>query len=160
MNVQNALEQLEQIHDQLTRSEVYRGFRVPAVALVGITAFISAAVQQFFPSAETANGFVIYWVTVAGLCGLIGTVSAVHLYSVREDAFARRRTRKVLAQFSPCIFTGAVVTIAVARVPEYVVFLPGLWGMIFGLGIVAARPHLPAGIGLVGLWYLLAGRVF
>jgi hypothetical protein len=160
MNVRNALEQLEQIHDQLTRSEVYRGFRVPAVALVGITAFLSAALQQFFPSAETANGFVIYWVTVAGVCGLLGTATAVHLYSVREDAFARRRTRRVLAQFSPCIFMGAVATVAVARVPEFVAFLPGLWGMIFGLGIVSARPHLPAGIGTVGLWYLLAGAAF
>jgi hypothetical protein len=81
----------------------------------------------------------------------------VHLYAVREDAFARRRTRRLLAQFSPCILVGAVVTVAVARVPEFVAFLPGLWGMIFGLGMIAARPHLPSGIGLVGLYYVAIG---
>ena len=102
----------------------------------------------------------IYWVTVAGACGFIGTATAVHLYTVREDAFARRRTRRVLAQFAPCIFTGAIVTIVVARVPEYVILLPGLWGMIFGLGISATRPHLPAGIGVVGTWYMAAGAAF
>jgi hypothetical protein len=160
MNVRNALEQLEQIHDHLTRSEVYRGFRVPAVAVVGILAFAAAGGQQFVPDAETATGFVIYWVTVAGGCGFIGTATAVHLYTVREDAFARRRTRRVLTQFLPCIFAGAVVTIAVARIPEYVEFLPGLWGMIFGLGITATRPHLPPGIGLVGLWYTASGAAF
>jgi hypothetical protein len=160
MNVRNALEQLEQIHDQITRSEVYRGFRVPAVVIVGILAFAAAGAQQFLPDAQTPAGFVIYWVTVAGACGFIGTATAVHLYAVREDGFARRRTRRVLAQFSPCIFAGAVVSVVVARVPECVVFLPGLWGMIFGLGIIASRPHLPPGIGLVGLWYTAAGAAF
>jgi hypothetical protein len=160
MNVRNALEQLEQIHDQLTRSEVYRGFRVPGVALVGILAFVAAGVQQFVPDAETASRFVLYWVTVAGICGLLATATAVHLYAVREDDFARRRSRRVLAQFSPCIIAGAIVTVAVARVPEFVSFLPGLWGMIFGLGIIATRSHMPPGIGLVGVWYLVAGSAF
>src|SRR5262245_374119 len=36
MHVEEALERLDQIHDQLTKSEVYRGFRVPAVAAVGL----------------------------------------------------------------------------------------------------------------------------
>jgi hypothetical protein len=44
--------------------------------------------------------------------------------------------------------------------PEYVGLLPGLWGMIFGLGIIATRPHLPTRIGLVAVWYLVAGAAF
>jgi hypothetical protein len=160
MHVRNALDQLDQIHDQLTRSEVYRGFRVPAVMVVGVLAFIAAAGQQFIPAATTRTGFVAYWVAVAGVCGLLGTATAVHLYSTREDAFARRRTRRVLAQFAPCILGGATVTVAVGRVPEFVAFLPGLWGMIFGLGIIATRPHLPSGIGLIGLGYVTAGAAF
>jgi predicted ABC-type sugar transport system permease subunit len=160
MNVRNALEQLDRIHEQLTKSEVYRGFRVPTVVLIGVLAFVAAGVQQFVPDAGTANGFAIFWVTIAGICGLLGTASAVHLYAVREDDFARRRTRRVLAQFSPCILTGAIVTIAVSRAPEYAAFLPGMWGMIFGLGIIAARPHLSPGIGFVGFWYIIAGAAF
>jgi len=160
MNVRNALDQLEQIHDQITRSEVYRGFRVPAVLMVGILAFVAAAVEQIVPGTETPGGFVSFWVTVAGICGLVGTATAVHLYTIREDEFERRRSRRVLAQFAPCIFTGAVVTFAAARIPEYAAFLPGLWGMIFGLGVIATRLHLPAGIGLVGIWYLASGAAF
>jgi hypothetical protein len=160
MNVRNALEKLDEIHDQLTRSEVYRGFRVPAVALIGVLAFAAAGGQQFVPGAENASGFVIYWVAIAGICAFLGTASAVHLYAIREDDFARRRTRRVLAQFAPCIFAGSIVTVALSRLPDYAVFLPGLWGMIFGLGIIATRPHLPSGIGLVGLWYTLAGAAF
>jgi hypothetical protein len=160
MNVRNALDQLDQIHDQLTRSEVYRGFRVPGVTAVGIVALLAASGEQFFPGTTAGSGFVIYWVVSAGICGLIGTATAVHLYSTREDSFARRRTRRVMAQFSPCILGGAVVTVALCRVPEMVSFLPGIWGIIFGLGLIAARPHLPSGIGLVGLGYVVTGAAF
>jgi hypothetical protein len=157
MRVQSALDQLDQIHEQLTKSEVYRGFRVPALALVGTLAFVAALGQKYVLNDATLNGFVTYWVAVAGICGLLGTATAVQLYATREDDFARRRTRKVLAQFSPCVIAGAIVTIAVVRVPQFGAFLPGLWGTIFGLGMIAACPYLPYGTGLVGLCYVAAG---
>lgn len=156
MHVRQALDQIEQIHEHLTRSEVYRGFRVPAVALVGILAFVAALGQPMIAGTAAAD-FISYWVAVAGACALIGTATAVHLYSVREDAFERRRTRRVLIQFAPCIAVGAVVTIAVARVPDMAAFLPGIWASIFGLGIISTRPHLPVGIGSVGVAYIAAG---
>jgi hypothetical protein len=81
----------------------------------------------------------------------------VHRYVAREDEFARRRTRRVLAQFAPCIAAGVGVTLAAAKVSELIAFLPGLWAVIFGLGLVSARPYLPRGIGLVGLAYIGAG---
>ena len=55
------------------------------------------------------------------------------------------------------ILAGGVVTLAAARVPEFASFLPGLWAVVFGLGVIAARPHLPRAIGLIGLAYLTAG---
>ena len=159
MHVRDALDRLDQIHDQLTRSEVYRGFRVPAVAATGLLAFIAAAGQSLIPGTAEGVGFVWFWVAVAGLGGLLGTGAAVHSYATREDAFDRRRTRRVVAQFAPCLLVGGVVTVGVARFPEFVAFLPGLWAAVFGLGIIAARPHLPTGIGAVGLGYIVAGAV-
>jgi len=37
--------------------------------------------------------------------------------------------------------------------------LPGLWAVLFGLGVFAARPYLPRATGWVGLFYLAAGAV-
>jgi hypothetical protein len=157
MHVRDALERLDQIHDQLARLEVYRGFRVPAVAAVGVLALVAAAVQPAIPATASGIGFVWFWVAVAGACGLLGTAAAVHAYATREDEFARRRTRQVLAQFAPCVLAGAAVTLGVARVSELVALLPGLWAAIFGLGVIATRAHLPRGIGVVGLAYVTAG---
>jgi hypothetical protein len=157
MHVHDALERLDQIHDQLTRAEVYRGFRVPAVAATGLLAFAAAVGQPLIPGVAEGLGFVWFWVAVAGVGGLLGTAAAVHSYFTREDTFDRRRTRRVMAQFAPCLLVGGAVTVGIARFPELVAFLPGLWAALFGLGIIAARPHLPTGTGLVGLGYITAG---
>jgi hypothetical protein len=53
-----------------------------------------------------------------------------------------------------------VLTLALFRGgPELVRFLPGAWAIVFGLGIVSARPYLPRGTGGVGLFYLAAGSL-
>jgi hypothetical protein len=66
----------------------------------------------------------------------------------------------VQRQFLPCLFAGALVTVALLR-PERrdvsVALLPGLWALLFGLGTVASLPYLPRRAGLVAGWYLAAG---
>ena len=157
MNASDALDRLAEIHDHLTRAEVYRGFRVPAVFAVGVIGLVAAAVQSSVVPAEGV-GFVWYWVGVAGGCGGIGVVTALRSYLLHEDEDARRQARKVLAQFFPCVVVGAAVTVAVVRHgPELISLLPGVWAAVFGLGVIAARPYVPAGVGTIGVWYLLVG---
>jgi hypothetical protein len=38
-----------------------------------------------------------------------------------------------------------------------VALLPGLWAVLFGLGVFASRPYLPRATGWVALFYLAAG---
>ena len=155
MHVGEALERLDLIHDQLAKAEIYRGFRVKAVFAVGIVALAAAAFQPFV----TVISFVPYWVAVAGVCAVLGMAAATHSYLHREDEFCRRRTRRVMAQFLPCLVAGGAVTAGFARLPDLVVLLPGMWAILFGLGVIAARPHLPAPIAWVGLGYILGGSV-
>ncbi|MBA4066072.1 MAG: hypothetical protein C0501_20605 [Isosphaera sp.] len=157
MRVRDALDRLDQIHGHLARAEVYRGFRAPTVALVGVAGLAAAAAQPLVTGADVGVGFVWYWAILAGGCSLLGTAATAHAYATREDALERRRTRRVAAQFLPALLAGAVVTAAVTRVPGGVGYLPGFWALLFGLGLVAARPHLPDGVGPIGLGYVAAG---
>ena len=160
MHVHDAIERLDQIHDQLTRSEVYRGLRVPAVALVGAIAVLAAAVQPCLAEAREGSGFVYYWIAVAAVCGLLGMATGIRAYVFREDEFARRRTRRVLFQFLPFLGGGAAVTAGFLRGgPELMAFLPGLWAMIFGFGVIAASPYLPSSVRFIGLGYVVCGAV-
>ncbi len=157
MEVRDALSQLDRIHDQLTRGEVYRGFRVPAVALVGAVGLFAAAAQRWFVG--DTPGFVWYWSAIGGTGALVGFGAAVRSYFFREDDFERRRTRRVMGQFLPCVLAGGLLTVALARADGFVPLLPGMWAVVFGLGVIAVRPHLPPAVGLIGLAYVLVGGV-
>jgi hypothetical protein len=160
MRVSEALTQLDAIHEQLTKGEVYRGFQVPGVALGGVCGLVAAVVQGSFVPPGEASGFVAYWVVVAAICALLGCGAALHSHFFREDAYARRRSRRVAAQFLPSVAAGAVVTLACWRAgPEFVILLPGLWAILFSLGVFATRPYLPRAVGWVGLFYLGAGSL-
>ncbi|MBM3979673.1 MAG: hypothetical protein FJ304_05210 [Planctomycetes bacterium] len=157
MSVRDALDQLDRIHDQLAKGEVYRGFRVPAVALVGTLGLLAAAGQRWVVPPGDAPAFVWYWAAVGATGALVGFGAAVRSYLFREDDFERRRTRRVMGQFLPCVLAGALLTAALARGLAFAPLLPGLWALVFGLGVVAVRPHLPRAVGLVGAGYVLAG---
>jgi hypothetical protein len=158
MRAQDAIDRLGLIHDQLARAEVYPGFRPPAVALVGGLGLLAAAAQPLVPAAPAGGGFVVYWLVFAGIGAAIGFAACARRYALEEDDLARRRARRVMAQFLPCLLAGAAVTAGLWRAgPELVYLLPGAWAAVFGLGIVAARPHLPAGVWAVGMGYVAAG---
>jgi hypothetical protein len=159
MRVSDALGQIEQIHNHLARAEVYRGFHPLGVALSGAVGLLAAALQPWLVG-DDPIGFVRYWLLVAAVAGGVGFAPALDAYLRREDAFARRRTRRVLGQFLPCVAAGLAVTVALTRAgAEFVPHLPGLWAVLFALGVFAARPYLPHATGWVALFYLAAGAL-
>ncbi|HEV3164813.1 MAG TPA: hypothetical protein VGZ22_12360 [Isosphaeraceae bacterium] len=158
MRFTEALSQISEIHEHLAKGEVYRGFRSLPVALSGACGLLAASLQPRLMTVGEPMVAVVYWLMVAAIGGVVGGSEMVYNYLFRDDPFARRRTRKVLGQFVPCLAAGAGVTVGLVRAGhELIPFLPGLWSILFGLGIFAARPYLPRAIGWVALFYLGAG---
>jgi hypothetical protein len=158
MQVSEALARLDVIHDHLSRSETYRGFRAGAVTLTGLLGLGAAALQPCFVAREDGPAFVRYWVVAAALCALPSAGTALFLRLFQEDGLARKRSDRVAGQFLPCIAAGAIVTVAFAGSnPTLTAFLPGLWAILFGLGNLAVRPFLPRRIVVVGVFYLATG---
>lgn len=158
MEVRKALSQISEIHEHLTRAELYRGYRSVPVALSGVLALLAAALQPVLVGTESPRGFVIYWVCVA----IFGSVTAgggiVRNYLREEDPRVRRKTRVVVGQLLPCLVAGIIATMAITPIGRPgIVFLPGLWAMLYSLGIFASRPYLSRIIGWVALFYLISG---
>lgn len=157
MQVADALEQLDAIHEQMTKGEVYAGFPVVGTALVGVLGLVAAALEPVLAS-PGPHGFVAYWVVVAACGAALGGTGAAVAFLRREGDFERRRTLRVCGQFVPSLVAGAAVTaLVVQRLPDAVAWLPGLWAIFFGLGLVSAGPYLPRGIAAVGVAYLAVG---
>ncbi|MCX7013629.1 MAG: hypothetical protein NTW86_13915 [Candidatus Sumerlaeota bacterium] len=161
MEIEKALSQISEIHSQLGKTEVYRGYRAVPVALSGALALAAAAGQaRFLGNQPAAVAVVLYWTVVAGLGLATAGGGIAWKYMARSDRAARRKTRIAVGQFLPCIAAGVFITAAAAAAgPGAIAFLPGLWAILFSLGVFASRPYLPRLIGFVGLFYLGAGAV-
>lgn len=163
--VERALSQISEIHKHLARTEVYRGLRSVPAAAAGLLALLAAGLQPVVlgiqdPFSRPASGFVYYWVGVAVVASIVALSSGVfHFFSV-TNPFQRRRSLHVLGQFLPCLLAGAAITLVIEQsLGRFIPLLPGLWAILFSLGVFATRPYLPHGIGWVALSYLLAGIV-
>ncbi len=61
-------------------------------------------------------------------------------------------------QFLPSIGAGLLITIVLMRfVPAAMWMLPGIWQVIFSLGVFSSCRFLPRPMLAVGAWYLLTG---
>jgi len=157
--VSRALEQIEAIHEHLARGEVYRGWRSVPVALSGLAGLLAAMWQSTGATRPIDQvTFTTYWLAVGVVALGIGCAEIVWHYVMHANATERRRSRCVLSQFLPALVAGFVMTLALVRLDvTLVALLPGLWAMLFGVGIFAARPYLPASSGLVATYYWAAG---
>ncbi|HEY1190543.1 MAG TPA: hypothetical protein VGE74_23115, partial [Gemmata sp.] len=117
------------------------------------------AAQRWVLPEGDPRAFVWYWAAVGATGALFGFGAAVRSYLFRETDFERRRTRRVMGQFLPCVLAGGLLTVALGRTDGCVPLLPGLWAIVFGLGVVAVRPHLPRAVALIGLAYVLTGGI-
>jgi len=160
MEIQRALSQISEIHGRLAKTDVYRGYRAVPVALSGGLALLAAAVQGKLVGNGSPESFVYYWVGAALLCSATAGGGIVYSYVGQESQLARRRTRTVVGQLLPCVAAGVGVTALMVRLgTESIAFLPGLWAILFSLGVFASRPYLPKNIGWVALFYMVAGTV-
>ena len=158
MDVPQALDRIEEIHAQIAKGEVFRGYRPVPVALAGGIGLLAGWLQpRFVPEGDAAR-FLAWWLGAAVLnVGLNAAVIAAGFARCR-DPFARRHTRQVVGQFLPCLLAGAVVSLALpAADPGLVRVLPGLWALLFGLGVFASRPYLARATGWVALFFVVGG---
>lgn len=157
MDASRALEQIAEIHQQIAKGEIYRGYRPLPVAASGLIGLAGAWLQ---PRGLAADGsrFLWYWAAVGATAALIGFSEIAHNYVVHDDPTARRRTRRVLGQFLPSLAVGAAIAAALLhRGGALAAIVPGLWALCFGLGALASRPYLPRASSVVALFYLAAG---
>jgi type IV secretory pathway TrbD component len=157
MQLGDALTQISEIRRQLARSEVFRGYRAATVASTGLIALVAAVVQsQWLP--DRIGIVLALWLGAALVSvGIIGT--AMYLRCRRfASRLENELTLSAVEQFLPCLVAGGLLTAALYMfAPLQCWLLPGLWALLFGLGVFASRRLLPRGAGAVGGWYFICG---
>jgi hypothetical protein len=160
MHLDHAIQQLSEIHAQLLRTEVFRGYRSRPMAFTGFLAFAAAATQAAWLPPANGAAFAQFWIAVAGICGSVCALDLMLGVWCKQRPTERAQLLRVVAQLVPAFVAGAVLPLVLVR-PELAAIglLPGLWALVFGLAVFASRPFLPRAIGWVGLWYCGSGVV-
>src|SRR4051812_8633956 len=163
MELRDALTQIAEIRQQMARGEVFRGYRSATTAFSAVCAVAAAAVQEFVLSdAERGSWHMLWlWLAAAVLSLIVvGTEMAIR-YRRSQTVLQQQITLVAVEQFVPCLVAGALMTYVLwfAASRDMLPMLPGLWAILFSLGVFASRRVLPRGTVVVGAWYLLAGLV-
>jgi hypothetical protein len=159
-NLEKALGDITSIRRQVARSTEFRGYGPVTLAATGVLAMAAAAAQaRWIPDpAAHFSAYLATWASTALLSmALIGTqmyTRSQRIHSGMADAMIRM----AVEQFLPSVGAGALLTLVlVARGPGSLWILPGLWQVIFSLGIFASCRFLPKAMLAAGLWYLICG---
>lgn len=162
MELREALRQISEIRQQMAQTEVFRGYRSLTVGFSGVLGLVTAIMQALWIPDPEGNlvRFVGLWFATA-IIGL--TIAGGEMYlKARRDGPGLSRDMVTLAveQFMPCLLVGALLTFSICvGAPQAGWMLPGLWSLLFSLGVFASYRLLPRQAFWVGVYYATCGCV-
>src|SRR5262249_22697333 len=160
MELREALAQISEIRQQVARTAVFPGYRAVPVAFSGLLALTVAVLEEAWisdPLQEIA-AYLTLWVGAAVISLLAMGVEIALNYRASGSSLSRELTRLAVGQFLPSVVAGGLVTFALVTYARASVWLlPGLWAILFSLGIFASHRLLPRATFWVALFYLVVG---
>lgn len=159
-DLQKALGEISSMRRQIARSTEFRGYGPATLGGTSLLALLAAGAQEVWLP-DPANHIGVYlsiWVwTAVVAAALIGVET--HARSRRiHSGLADEMIRMAVEQFLPSVIAGALVTLVLVRyVPSLVWLLPGMWQLVFSLGVFSSCRFLPRPMLVAGAWYLLTG---
>jgi len=157
-----ALGDIRSIRRQMAHSTEFRGYGPATLAATGIVAALAASAQALWLP-DPANRIAAYlglWIATAVLSAVLtGTQMYARTRRI-HSGLSNEMVRMAVEQFLPAAGTGLLVSIALAHfAPSSFWMVPGLWQVIFSLGIFSSCRFLPRPILRAGAWYLFSGLI-
>jgi hypothetical protein len=132
------------------------------LATTGLFAMVAAGVQaRWAPDAARHIGaYLTIWISTAVISASLTGVQVCRRSQRVHSGMSNEMIRMAVEQFMPAAAAGLLITIVMLRaVPGASWILPGLWQIIFGLGVFSSCRFLPRAMVAAGVWYLLTGLI-
>lgn len=159
-DVREALSEIRSIRGHVARYTEFRGYGPITLAGAGVLAFVIASMQKRWVvdlELEPARFLAMWIATAAVALTFIGIETMARARRI-HSFMAMQMVNAAVEQFLPAIVAGILLTAVLARAePRSLWMLPGLWQMLFSLGVFASCRFLPRGTFWVGVWYLTTG---
>ncbi|MBZ5521979.1 MAG: hypothetical protein LAP21_07030 [Acidobacteriia bacterium] len=159
-DLNKALADISSIRRQMAHSTEFRGYGPATLAGTGVLALAAAGVQSLWlpDPVNHITGYLGIWIGIAVLsAALIGAQMYTRTRRI-HSGMADEMIRMAVEQFLPSVGAGALITLVLVRyVPSALWMLPGIWQVIFSLGVFSSCRFLPRAVAVAGAWYLLTG---
>lgn len=157
--LRQALAEISAIRAQVARGTQFRGYGPVSIASSGVLALVVAAVQaHWLRDSHDVTAFIMIWVAAAAVSVVLATLETIARARRVHSGFAGEMIHSAVEQFLPAIIVGLLLTAVLTRAaPQDVWMLPGLWALVFSLGVFASCRFLPRQMFAVGVWYLASG---
>src|SRR5262245_31804713 len=159
-DLHRALADISAIRDQMARGTVFRGYGPAALAATGLLALAAAIIQSLWidDPLRDITAYLVLWVATAGLAILIVSSEAIRRSRREHDGLADDMLRAAAEQFLPAAIAGVLLTLVLIRIADAPLWmLPGLWQIVYSLGVFGSCRSLPRPMIAVAVWYLATG---
>ena len=114
----------------------------------GVLALLAAAWQPYFvasPERELGR-YLCLWISVAAVSTIVAGGEMYWRMRTTSSALSRQMTQLAVEQLAPSLVVGAFLTLCIYRcAPQVAWMLPGLWSLVFGLGVRVRQAALQLG---------------
>ena len=159
-DVREALSEIQSIRGYLARHTQFRGYGPLTLASAGVLALVLASLQERWRvdlRHDTAP-FLAMWIGLAAVAVALISLETFARTRRLHSSMALPMMQAAIEQFLPALVAGILLTAVLARAePRALWMLPGLWQMLFALGVFASCSFLPRATFWVGVWYLATG---
>jgi hypothetical protein len=159
-DLNQALVDIRSIRRQVAQTTEFRGYGPLTLSSTVLLALLAGVAQSYWlpePSLHPVQ-YVALWLMIGVFCAaLIATQMLLRANRIHAG-MADEMVRMAIVQFLPAAISGAILPFVLLQVTHSVFWmLPGLWQIIFSLGVFASCRCLPRKMPLVGVWFLLTG---
>jgi len=158
-SIDQALEDLAEIRSSLNKAETFRGYRSASILATALVAWIGCLLQSRWvnPESPALGDFLGVWIRIGLFCAVLSFGEVVFRYW-RSGPMFRHMTRSAVGPMIPALMTGFALTVVMAGyAPDVGWILPGLWSIVFGLGVAASSRFLPKMVMVVACYFVVCG---
>ena len=171
MNIHRALSDIAEIRAQLDRTETYRGFRSSAVGVSVLVLLFGAWLETKWvvDATQQVDSYFGIWFSVAALSAVIATVEMLVRSRVSGNPVVGKMHWALAIRIAPSFLVGFVLTLLIGLHAHeqasagsgggLIWAMPGIWAMIYSLGLFNCRQHLPTQATGVAIFLLFAGVI-
>ena len=159
-DLERALADITAIRSQMARGTQFRGYGPVTVATTGLLALLAGALQALYlpDPAATPLTYLLLWAGMAAIAVILTAAEMIARSRREHGGLADEMLYQAAEQYIPAGVAGTLITVVIYRyAPDALQLLPGLWQIVFSLGVFASCRSLPRGMFAVGVWYLAVG---